>query len=456
MMRRSKANYDSYSHGVSLAGILRVAAPALLLLCLSSCKGSFEQADLEEFVDTGLTNVLIRSATFSPGSAELELIPSGKPIACSLEIVNPKNFDVKYTLSLSDGSLFSPAPNPKPRPSDPTHLSFDFTLETALAEHKKITFTLGKYVPSINKTYEPETFSITCDSPPHAATRVSAAMDGSERSVLGIVLPKGTSDDDLAQLRITWQEDGAASASSESYAIGSLPASGGSTVLASGGYDRFFQAGGSSVGKGCAYSVVVIDKAGQESKAASATSSPNHYPFSYDANGATSGTPPATVGYAAGSSIAVGGQGSLARSGYGFTGWDTLRTGGGTSYAPGSTYAPMPVGEVVLYAQWEEIEAPTGTISFSFVLGNAGLAFTPSDATFPRGSRIELSCSPSSPLPTGTIVWRWYLDGDLSWTGPSFIWQTDQYTDLGQHILSCVATCGGLSYSGSARLNIVQ
>jgi hypothetical protein len=432
---------------------LSVAAICLgSCLCLGACKGLLERADIEEFVDTGLTNVLVRSTTFSPCSTELELVPSAKPITCAVEIINPKSFDVSYSLSWNvDRSLFSDLPDPKPTPSDPTRLSFSFTLDPNAAEHRKISFTLGKYVPSINKTYEPETFSITCDSPPDAASRVSAARNPSDYSVLGVVKPRGVIDDDLAQLRVTLTQ-GAGAASSTTYAIGALPTSLSSNPFSS-VYDYYLVAPPSSAGQSCSYSVVFIDGAGQESPAASATSAPGLFPFSYDANGATSGTPPATVGHTATSTVAVAGQGNLGRYAYVFTGWNSAADGSGTGYAPGSSYLNMPPSEVVLYAQWYF----TG-IQITYDLGLQGLAFSPSEVSLRKGASTSVSCTDAA-LAAGASSWVWYLDGQVLAGENAATLAIDssgaQYS-IGDHSVGCTLRYGSLNYAGNFKLTIVQ
>jgi uncharacterized repeat protein (TIGR02543 family) len=77
------------------------------------------------------------------------------------------------------------------------------------------------------------------------------------------------------------------------------------------------------------------------------------YTLSYDGNGAVSGTAPAAQKYTRGSTMTVSGNtGSLEKSGYSFTGWNTESDGSGTGYIEGDTFA-MGSKNVVLYAQWE-------------------------------------------------------------------------------------------------------
>lgn len=72
------------------------------------------------------------------------------------------------------------------------------------------------------------------------------------------------------------------------------------------------------------------------------------YTITYNGNSNTGGTAPtATTSYA---SQTVAAPGTLARTGYGFTGWNTAANGSGTSYAAGSSYSAS--ASVTLYAQW--------------------------------------------------------------------------------------------------------
>ncbi len=82
----------------------------------------------------------------------------------------------------------------------------------------------------------------------------------------------------------------------------------------------------------------------------------NHYTVSYDANGATAGTEPSdATDYNDQTNfiVTVLGAGTLAKTGFNFTGWNTAADGSGTSYAPGATFVIS--NNVTLYAQWEAI-----------------------------------------------------------------------------------------------------
>ena len=77
------------------------------------------------------------------------------------------------------------------------------------------------------------------------------------------------------------------------------------------------------------------------------------YTVTYNGNSNTGGTAPTdgSSPYASGATVTVLGEGTLTKTGYGFTGWNTDDKGHGTSYAIGATFN---IGSnTKLYAQWE-------------------------------------------------------------------------------------------------------
>ena len=75
-------------------------------------------------------------------------------------------------------------------------------------------------------------------------------------------------------------------------------------------------------------------------------------PVTYDGNGADGGTVPIdSTDYKEGETVTVAEAGTLTRTGYNYTAWNTAADGSGTAYTAGDTFI-MPAGEVVLYAQW--------------------------------------------------------------------------------------------------------
>jgi len=72
--------------------------------------------------------------------------------------------------------------------------------------------------------------------------------------------------------------------------------------------------------------------------------------ITYNANGALGYLSRYQDTVYAGSSITIPGSGSLSKSGYTFSGWNTNAEGTGTNYKVGDTYTPT--GSITLYARW--------------------------------------------------------------------------------------------------------
>lgn len=105
------------------------------------------------------------------------------------------------------------------------------------------------------------------------------------------------------------------------------------------------------------------------------------YQVTYDDNGATSGTVPSAQTKTQGVDLTLeANTGSLAKTGYTLTGWNTNSAGTGTHFALGGTYTNDEA--VTLYAQWT---ANAYTVTFD---GNNGAAPSPAskpvtfDATY--------------------------------------------------------------------------
>jgi len=77
------------------------------------------------------------------------------------------------------------------------------------------------------------------------------------------------------------------------------------------------------------------------------------YAVAYNGNGATGGSAPVDGAspYTPGTTVTVLGAGSLTKTGYTFSGWNTAANASGTSYQPGGTFS-MPAANVTLYAKW--------------------------------------------------------------------------------------------------------
>jgi uncharacterized repeat protein (TIGR02543 family) len=141
----------------------------------------------------------------------------------------------------------------------------------------------------------------------------------------------------------------------------------------------------------------------------------NNYTVTYYGNGSDGGTAPtdANSPYDYDAEVTALGSGSLTRTGYAFSGWNTLANGTGTSYASGGTFN-MPAGNVSLYAQWD---VNNYTVTYYGNGNNGGTA--PTDANSPYDYDAEVTALGSGSLTrTGYAFsgWNTLADG----TGTSY------------------------------------
>lgn len=107
------------------------------------------------------------------------------------------------------------------------------------------------------------------------------------------------------------------------------------------------------------------------------------YTVTYDANGGTGQVPQDTNYYSKNDSTLVLSNSEadpLVRTGYFFTGWNTLPDGLGDSYTAG-TYITMPAHNVTLYAQWTPAANTVYTVTYN--------------ANYPSGSSSQTGTAPS-------------------------------------------------------------
>ena len=131
--------------------------------------------------------------------------------------------------------------------------------------------------------------------------------------------------------------------------------------------------------------------------------------ITYDSNSATSGTVPSptvAVGTQAQTLLATN-SGTLAKTGYTFTGWNTAANGSGTNYAAGLTTYSSP-GDITLYAQWNS------TITYSVNNANGGTA--PASQTAIGQKNLTLQTNSGSLSRTGFTFAGWNTAADGSGT----------------------------------------
>lgn len=95
------------------------------------------------------------------------------------------------------------------------------------------------------------------------------------------------------------------------------------------------------------------------------------YTITYDGNGNTGGSAPAA--FETPGAFTVAAAGTLEKTGFSFTGWNTAADGSGTPYAAGAD--AVATADVTLYAQWEVAGSEhTSTLSFTAACGGSGTA----------------------------------------------------------------------------------
>jgi uncharacterized repeat protein (TIGR02543 family) len=134
------------------------------------------------------------------------------------------------------------------------------------------------------------------------------------------------------------------------------------------------------------------------------------YTVVYSANGATGGSVPVdAASYQQGATVLVlGNTGSLERTGYSFSGWNTAANGSGTSYAPSATFA-MGAANVTLFAQWTLI--PTYGVTYD-ANGATGGTVPVDPAAYQQGQTVTVPANTGSLVRTGFTFSGWNTQAD--------------------------------------------
>lgn len=120
------------------------------------------------------------------------------------------------------------------------------------------------------------------------------------------------------------------------------------------------------------------------------------YSVSYNGNGATGGSAPASQTKTQGVNLILATAGTLSRTGYYVASWNTLPGGGGTSYSLGGNYTAD--AGTTLYAQWQ---IQTYTIAYS---DHWGTHTNPASYTINSGE-ITLTAPSNGPADHNWIGW---------------------------------------------------
>jgi len=114
----------------------------------------------------------------------------------------------------------------------------------------------------------------------------------------------------------------------------------------------------------------------------------NSYAVLYDGNGNTGGAAPVDPNspYTGGANVTVLSEGSLVRTGYTFTGWNTAANGGGTAYAVNDVISNISAN-VTLFAQWV---INTYTVTYDGNTNDGGTAPTDPNSPYNYNSNVTV------------------------------------------------------------------
>ena len=137
------------------------------------------------------------------------------------------------------------------------------------------------------------------------------------------------------------------------------------------------------------------------------------YTLTYNGNTNTSGNTPSdgSSPYTSDSSVTVlGNSGSLAKTGFIFTGWNTEENGSGTSYLEGNTFIIN--ANTILYAQWTQ----TYTLTYNGNTNTSGNAPSDGSSPYTSGSSVTVLGNSGSPIlaKTGFIFTGWNTEANGS------------------------------------------
>jgi uncharacterized repeat protein (TIGR02543 family) len=139
-----------------------------------------------------------------------------------------------------------------------------------------------------------------------------------------------------------------------------------------------------------------------------------NYSVTYNGNSNTGGTAPVdgSSPYASGSNVTVLGAGTLTKTGYSFTGWNTAANGSGTAYAAGGTISSI-AANTTLYAQWA---INTYTVTYNGNTNDGGVAPTDGSSPYNFGSNVTI-LGQGTLTKTGFDFNGWNTAADGSGTG---------------------------------------
>jgi uncharacterized repeat protein (TIGR02543 family) len=411
-------------------------------------------ADVQGFVNDGLSTVQLKDFTVECSGTAETVIPSEVETTVTLALLNPRSLDLTCKVTCEDESLFDELPVTSVL--SPVKITFSFT-PSLKAEHKDLRFTLDFCAPSLNRTFDPATISLHCNTPPGGVeSSLDAALDASGYAFAAFRLPSSATDDDLARLEIICaRADGTGSATTvvlpvndASLTVEKRTVNGTDLLGPDGPLDRYYQPSGISSGDDYLFSLTVVDTEGLRSKTAQITSNATLYTVIYNGNLNTGGSAPVDpLTYRQTKGVTVLGPGTLQRTGYAFMGWNAAADGSGTAYAEDDTF-DMGSADVTLFAHW--VATNGVTVTFTMNPTYHSITFASPTTTVARGATLVLTTS----LP-GAAGWNWYVDNtrDATQTTSTFSWNTTGVLP-GQYVINVDACYGGYACTGSIRVTV--
>jgi formylglycine-generating enzyme len=442
-------------------GLLTSARAIFVATVLSSCALGDWGADLETFVETGLSAIYVESVSYTQngGAVNADVVP-GTPVTVTLTIANPKALPISYALEcaaswLDAGSIAPSIAATEAADSGVTTATFTFT-PGAGAEHGNIPFSLSMSSPGIGRSYDRQSFTVRCDSSPNpldSASLAGGTHDGGA-PFIGFRPSSDYIDSDVTMARVTYTYIATGASAAATLTIADLPTVSVPALFTVGAADasaRYFIPADVTKNVTYSFTVSLIDGSGKESAGFTITVDGTDRYLQYDSNAGT-GTVVAQNGEPA-TTMTVSPVTPLARTGYQCTGWDTVANKPGTDepdYTPGDTLA-MPDGDIRLYAHWVHLGGAGIGTGDPAVLGLSiqRNGKPVSAVTMDVHGTLKLSYAASL---TGA-VWSWYLDGTAiaGAAAATYSWTPSA---AGKRILTARAVHEGISYSNSVSVNV--
>lgn len=179
---------------------------------------------------------------------------------------------------------------------------------------------------------------------------------------------------------------------------------------------------------------------------------PATYEVTYDANTGTGMPPEDENSYKTGDSVTVLAEGSIAKAGCTFAGWNTQSDGMGTDRATGSSFT-MGSTNVTLYAVWNPVQSAGVTITFD--VSYQQVVFASPSISITQGDLLSVSTTNSTLASQGSS-WLWRIDGaPLTEQAGSTLSLDTTGISIGNHILDLFVQYQGVLYSGNLLLTVI-